>query len=84
MLNDRTYFFSDRQKRTALFHAVMNGHSHIASYLLRAGASPLAADSSGNTLMHYAAAYGWFFCVQLLMQAGAPIDEPNDWKVGLQ
>ena len=73
--------YADRFKRTALIHAIMNGHAHIASYLLRLGASPTHADSSGNTCLHYAAAYGWYFCLELLLEAKVPVDVLNDWKV---
>ena len=68
-------------KRTPLIHAVMNGQAHVASYLLSIGANPNAADSSGNTCMHYAVAYGWYFCYKILKEAGAHLDIPNDWKV---
>ena len=62
-------------------HAVMNGHTHIASYLLNLGANPNQADTSGNTCVHYAVAYGWYFCIKLLIEAGADANVPNDWKV---
>jgi len=39
------------------------------------------ADSSRNTAIHYAAAYGWFHCVQVLLQASANPDVYNDKKV---
>ena len=39
---------ADKLKRTALLHAVMSGHTHIASYLLSLGASANVADSSGK------------------------------------
>ena len=71
----------DKLKRTALTHAVMNGHTTVASYLLYLGADPNRADSSGNTLIHYAAGYGWQYCVKLLLDAGADPKKPNDWKV---
>ena len=34
----------------------------------------------GNTAVHYAAAYGWYFTLQLLLDAGANPNVPNDWK----
>lgn len=74
-------WFSDRRKKTALLHAVMNGMTHVASYLLHQGANPKTADSSGNTLVHYAAAYGWWHCLVLVIEAGADPALPNDWKV---
>ena len=56
---------ADKFKRTALIHACQEGAAHVASYLLARGANPNVADSSGNTALHYAAAYGWFFCVKV-------------------
>ena len=38
----------DKLKKTALIHAVMSGHTHIASYLISLGASANVADTSGN------------------------------------
>ena len=37
----------------------------------------------GNSALHYACAYGWYFCVKLLLDAGAQSDPSNDWKVGI-
>ena len=73
--------FSDKLKRTALTHAVMNGNSTVASYLLYLGADPNRADSSGNTMAHYAAGYGWHSCLKMLLDAGADPKRPNDWMV---
>ena len=75
------FFFSDKLRRTALVHAVMNGHAHVVSYLLSLGADPNQVDSSGNTPSHYAAAYGWYFCLKVLLDAGANPGISNDWKV---
>ncbi|CAG2118208.1 unnamed protein product, partial [Medioppia subpectinata] len=71
----------DKRCRTALTHAVMNGHSHVVSHLLRLGADHTAKDSSGNSLVHYACAYGWYYCFKLLREAEAPLNECNDWKM---
>ncbi len=73
--------FSDKLKKTPLIHAILNGHAHVTSYLLREGANPDAADSSGNTCVHYAAAYGWYFCLKVLLAAGANPNVFNNWKV---
>ncbi|KAL4238217.1 hypothetical protein ACF0H5_002929 [Mactra antiquata] len=70
----------DKLKRSALIHAVMNGNTHVASYLLNIGADPNRADTSGNTVVHYAAAYGWLFCLRLLHEAGAELEVHNEWK----
>lgn len=34
-----------------------------------------------NTPLHYAAAYGWLDCIELLLKTGADINAPNSWKV---
>lgn len=60
----------------------MNGHTHIASYFLNLGANPNTADSSNNTAIHYAAAYGWPHLTQLLLEAGADPNTQSLWKVG--
>ena len=31
--------------------------------------------------MHYACAYGWYECMQLLMEADADLNAANDWKL---
>lgn len=71
----------DKKHRTGLTHAVMNGQSHIVSYLLRLGANPNTRDSSGNTLVHYSCAYGWYFPFKLLIEAKAKLNDTNDWKM---
>lgn len=75
---------SDKLKRTALIHAVRDGNANVVSYLLNRGADPNVTDSSGNRAIHYAAAYGWYFCLKALLDAGAEPDPPNDWKVSLK
>ena len=70
----------DRYKKTALTHAVINGAANVASYLLSLGADPNKADSSSNTNLHYACAYGWWFCMKLLISAGAELDALNSWR----
>lgn len=36
---------------------------------------------SGNSCLHYAAAYGWHFCLAALISAGAKLDVLNEWKL---
>ena len=69
----------DKVKRTALVHAVMNGATTVASYLLNLGADPNAKDSSDNHCLHYACAYGWAHCLELLADAGADPNRNNCW-----
>lgn len=76
------YSSPDKLKRSALTHAVMNGCTNVVSYLLYLGADADRVDSSNNSLIHYAAAYGWFHCLKLLVSdAGAKPDSFNDWQV---
>jgi ankyrin repeat protein len=34
-----------------------------------------------NTPLHYAAAYGWLDCIDLLLKAGADVNSANSWKI---
>lgn len=58
----------------------MNGHFEIAKYLILNGCDPNHCDSSGNSIAHYAAAYGWIDCLKLLHIAGADLNTLNAWK----
>jgi ankyrin repeat protein len=53
------------------------------SYLLNLGVDIDQPDTSGNTPLHYAAGYGWYFCSKMLLDAGANPSIANDWKVGV-
>jgi ankyrin repeat protein len=53
----------DKYKRTPLIMAVRNGHADIAALLIKHNAQLDLPDSSGNTPLHHASAYGWFECV---------------------
>ena len=72
---------TDRYKRTALTHATMNGAANVVSFLLARGANPNRADTSSNSCLHYAAAYGWYFCLVALIEAGASLEVLNEWKL---
>jgi hypothetical protein len=37
-------------------------------------------DSSSNTALHYAIAYGWYFCVKLLIEGGGNLNCVNSWQ----
>ncbi|VDM38359.1 unnamed protein product [Toxocara canis] len=72
----------DKLKRRALTHAVLNGQNHVVAMLLRRGASASLPDSSGNTPAHYAAAYGWLECLEMLAKADSScLDKNNDWHL---
>jgi ankyrin repeat protein len=47
--------------------AVRNGNTDIASLLLMKGAEFNGTDSSKNSCVHYAAAYGFPDCIDLLI-----------------
>jgi ankyrin repeat protein len=70
----------DKFKRIPLHHAVMNGHTRVASLLLQQGSDWNFPDSSGNTPLHYAAGFGHLQCVDLLMKHGAEINAENMWR----
>ncbi|XP_013405621.1 tankyrase-like protein isoform X2 [Lingula anatina] len=71
----------DKLKRSAFMHSIINGNLPVASYLASLGADIKRPDSSGNTCLHYACAYGWYFCMKMLLDAGADPNLPNDWKL---
>lgn len=49
--------------------------------LLRKGVSPNFSDSSENTGLHYAAAYGWLDIVKFLVEHGkADANRANEWR----
>ena len=73
----------DKLKRTALMHASMSGRAHVVSYLLNLGVDADHADTSGNTALHYAVGYGWYYCTKVLLSAGADPAVVNDWKVSI-
>ena len=68
-------------RKTALIHAIQNGHLKIANLLLKKGALFDKGDSSDNSPMHYAAAYGFYEMIDLLHMAGANINSVNSWNM---
>ena len=71
----------NKYHQTPAIHAAMNGQLHVLSYLHHMGANLKAQDSSGNTILHYAAAFGWLETVKYLVEKGgaSPLTL-NDWK----
>lgn len=69
----------DRHGRHPLIHATMNGHLHVASYLLKHGVHPDLPDSSGNAALHFACAYGWKEFLPYLIEAKADPNLKNSW-----
>lgn len=71
----------DKYKRTPLMMAVRNGHVKLASLLLQHGSEWNHCDSSNNSVLHYAAGFGWKECIDLLIAHNADINAQNMWKV---
>eukprot|EP00928_Gymnodinium_smaydae_P028747 TRINITY_DN2184_c0_g4_i1.p1 TRINITY_DN2184_c0_g4~~TRINITY_DN2184_c0_g4_i1.p1 ORF type:complete len:2013 (-),score=327.29 TRINITY_DN2184_c0_g4_i1:1732-7770(-) len=71
----------DKRKRTPLLLAVRAGRTVEASILLHSSANPDAADDSGNSVVHYAAAFGWVDCIDMLHKAGANLSPVNAMKL---
>ncbi|KAL1414793.1 hypothetical protein MTO96_007255 [Rhipicephalus appendiculatus] len=80
-LDEGTVELLDECGRSALTHAVLNGQTAVCAKLLRLGSNPNRADVGGNSLVHYAAAYGWLSCLRLLVEAGAVPHKLNSSKV---
>lgn len=71
----------DKFKRTALIVSLKNNHVRIASILLAAGCPWNEPDSSDNYPLHYACAFGGIQAIDLLLKAGANINQLNSWKL---
>ena len=69
----------DKFQRSALTYAVRNGHAKIASFLIQHLAFFDYPDNSLNYPLHFACAYGWSDCIDLLIKAGANINCKNEW-----
>ena len=66
----------DYTKATALHWAAANGHGHVAKELLRRGAQ-LLPDASGAMALHDAAWAGSPEVTEVLLEAGARVDEKD-------
>ena len=47
----------------------MNGHLDVVKFMLANGAPAYTKDSSDNSAIHYAAAYGWNDILKCLLEA---------------
>jgi len=57
----------DKFKRTPLLIACRNGHADIVALLIKHHADSTLPDTSGNSPLHHASAYGWQECVRILL-----------------
>ena len=69
---------ADAEGETPLLLAARGGFADAAEQLLRAGAAPRARGAGDAESLHHAAASGSPRLVELLLQAGAPVDAPSD------
>lgn len=67
----------DRDGRTALHHAAINGDASAVKTLVNGGARPDAKDSGGWTALHFAAAGYHIPVAELLLGAGAAVDSED-------
>lgn len=65
----------DRDGRTFLMSAIVEGKGDIVSYLLNIGCNVNAKDKAGLTALHFAAIYDRCSIVKVLITNGAEIDE---------
>ena len=71
----------DKYKRTPLAMAARDGNTRIVALLIQHRANPDLADTSLNSPLHYAAAYGWLETIELLQKYAAEPNSPeNAWK----
>ena len=54
----------------------MNGHANIVNYLMNYINCP-SKDMFGNNLYHYALAYGWYFCYELILKTNVNMKDTN-------
>ena len=71
----------DKYGRSPLIVGVRNGNIRIVSLLLKHGSLYDEGDSSQNTPLHYAMAYGWPDILDLLLSAGCRKNAENSWKI---
>ncbi len=69
----------DREDRTPLFYASMDGLVSIVLELIRRGANPNARDKHSSTPLHFAAQEYRFAAAEILLQSGAEVDPKDDY-----
>ncbi len=69
--SNASYFFPLTKKESPLHHAIRNGETEMARYLLDNGATVEILDSIGNTPLHRAAEAKQIAGVRLLLERGA-------------
>merc|ERR1712039_93824 len=67
----------DNKGITALGYAIGANRGAVAKLLIGKGADPFSVDDSGNSGLHYAAAYGRKEMLEYLMSAGGDINKKN-------
>jgi ankyrin repeat protein len=69
----------NKDKRTPLMLAIMNGHETVALTLLQAMSKEMicASDNHGNTSLHFAAKTGLNICAINLLRSGIQVDQMN-------
>lgn len=71
----------DKFKRTIAITAIKNGYSRFSALLFKHGCPWNEPDSSENYPLHYACAYGAHDIIDVLLKAGADINQLNSWKM---
>merc|ERR1712039_1049746 len=67
----------DNKGITALGYAIGANRGAVAKLLIEKGADPFCVDDSGNSGLHYAAAYGRKEMLEYLMSAGGDVNKKN-------
>ena len=88
----KTFLAVDRLGRMPIVHAVKNGHFRLTKALIKEFGVPMyGLDTSDNSLVMYAAGYGWNSILRLLLvlvadnpegHAGTLANKTNIWKLG--
>ena len=70
---------TDREHRTALHYAAMDGDVEAVDQLIEAGSNVNAADDGGYTPLHFAAQYLRSEVITLLIAHGASLEAEDRW-----